>query len=235
MSKLVDRRRRPHVSGRARRRADAGAAADDLAVADNDFITILGPSGCGKSTLLRIVAGLDTPTTGRVLLDGAPVDAARAPTAAWCSSSYTLFPWLTVRENICFGLRENGVPHARAGRDRAHYIDTRRARAASRTTIPKMLSGGMQQRTAHRPRARQRPEDPAARRAVRRARQPDARADAGAAARHLGGGPQDGALRHARHRRGDLHGEPRRRDERAARAASRRTSRSTCRIRGTTR
>ena len=45
----------------------------DLSVEDNDFIAILGPSGCGKSTLLRIVAGLETPTTGRVLLDGQPV------------------------------------------------------------------------------------------------------------------------------------------------------------------
>jgi NitT/TauT family transport system ATP-binding protein len=45
----------------------------DLAVADNAFVTLLGPSGCGKSTLLRIVAGLDRPTTGRVLLDGGEV------------------------------------------------------------------------------------------------------------------------------------------------------------------
>ncbi len=47
--------------------------ATDLSVAENDFITILGPSGCGKSTLLRMVAGLDTPTTGRITLDGQPV------------------------------------------------------------------------------------------------------------------------------------------------------------------
>src|SRR5206468_6713731 len=73
-----------------------------LAVADNDFITLLGPSGCGKSTLLRIVAGLETPTAGRVLLDGIPV---RGPSAdrGMVFQSYTLFPWLTVRENICFG------------------------------------------------------------------------------------------------------------------------------------
>ena len=76
-----------------------------LAVEDNDFITILGPSGCGKSTLLRIVAGLDTPTTGRVVLDGTPVTAPGAD-RGMVFQSYTLFPWLTVRENICFGLRE---------------------------------------------------------------------------------------------------------------------------------
>src|SRR5205814_2994934 len=80
-----------------------------LDVANNDFITILGPSGCGKSTLLRIVAGLDTPTTGEVRLDGAPV---RGPGAdrGMVFQSYTLFPWLTVRQNICFGLREKVMP-----------------------------------------------------------------------------------------------------------------------------
>ena len=83
-----------------------------LAVADNDFITILGPSGCGKSTLLRIVAGLDAPTTGSVVLDGVPV-AAPGADRGMVFQSYTLFPWLTVRENICFGLREKAMPQAR--------------------------------------------------------------------------------------------------------------------------
>ncbi|MBP8139650.1 MAG: ATP-binding cassette domain-containing protein, partial [Burkholderiales bacterium] len=63
-----------------------------LAVADNDFITILGPSGCGKSTLLRIVAGLDRPTEGRVLLDGAEVSGPGAD-RGMVFQSYTLFPW----------------------------------------------------------------------------------------------------------------------------------------------
>jgi ABC-type nitrate/sulfonate/bicarbonate transport system ATPase subunit len=55
----------------------------DFEVRENDFVTILGPSGCGKSTMLRIVAGLDFPTTGQVLLDGKLVQGP-APTAAWC-------------------------------------------------------------------------------------------------------------------------------------------------------
>src|SRR5438105_11542608 len=83
-----------------------------LTVTDNDFISILGPSGCGKSTLLRIIAGLDAPTSGRVVLDGAPVSTPGAD-RGMVFQSYTLFPWLTVRQNICFGLREKRVPQTR--------------------------------------------------------------------------------------------------------------------------
>jgi NitT/TauT family transport system ATP-binding protein/sulfonate transport system ATP-binding protein len=117
-----------------------------LAVADNDFITILGPSGCGKSTLLRIVAGLDTPTAGRVLLDGATVTGPGAD-RGMVFQSYTLFPWLTVRENICFGLREKAMPQPRQDEIAAHYI-ARVGLTGFEHHYPKMLSGGMQQRTA---------------------------------------------------------------------------------------
>ena len=87
--------------------------ATDLEVAENAFITILGPSGCGKSTLLRIIAGLDQQTAGEVRLDGKPI---RGPGAdrGMVFQSYTLFPWLTVRQNICFGLREKGMQIGRA-------------------------------------------------------------------------------------------------------------------------
>jgi NitT/TauT family transport system ATP-binding protein/sulfonate transport system ATP-binding protein len=118
----------------------------DLAVADNDFIAILGPSGCGKSTLLRIVAGLDQPTTGRVLLDGQPV-ARPGPDRGMVFQSYTLFPWLTVRQNICFGLREKGSPQAEQDRVAAAYVERVGLRGFE-DHYPKMLSGGMQQRTA---------------------------------------------------------------------------------------
>ena len=117
-----------------------------LSVADNDFITILGPSGCGKSTLLRIVAGLDAPTAGRVILDGAAVTGPGAD-RGMVFQSYTLFPWLTVRENICFGLREKGMGVAQQDDIAAHYLD-RTGLAAFEHHYPKMLSGGMQQRTA---------------------------------------------------------------------------------------
>src|SRR5687767_2688225 len=117
-----------------------------LTVADNDFICLLGPSGCGKSTLLRIVAGLDQPTTGRVLLDGAPVTGP-GPDRGMVFQSYTLFPWLTVTQNICFGLREKGVPPAEQARIAAHYV-ARVGLEGFEDHFPKMLSGGMQQRTA---------------------------------------------------------------------------------------
>jgi NitT/TauT family transport system ATP-binding protein len=110
-----------------------------LAVEDNDFICLLGPSGCGKSTLLRIVAGLETPTTGRVLLDGQPV-AGPGPDRGMVFQSYTLFPWLTVEENILFGLR--------ATPERARELIARVGLRGFEGHYPKMLSGGMQQRTA---------------------------------------------------------------------------------------
>ena len=117
-----------------------------LTVADNDFITVLGPSGCGKSTLLRIVAGLDAPTSGRVLLDGAPVTGPGAD-RGMVFQSYTLFPWLTVQENIRFGLRERGLDAAAQADVAARYI-AKVGLEGFEHHHPKMLSGGMQQRTA---------------------------------------------------------------------------------------
>ena len=118
----------------------------DLDVAHNDFITVLGPSGCGKSTLLRIVAGLDTPSVGRVLLDGQPVTGPGAD-RGMVFQSYTLFPWLDVRANICFGLREKGMPP----REQAEIADRFIAEVGLtgfERHYPKQLSGGMQQRVA---------------------------------------------------------------------------------------
>ena len=125
--------------------------ATDLSVAENEFITILGPSGCGKSTLLRIVAGLDTPTAGEVLLDGRRIGGPGAD-RGMVFQSYTLFPWLTVQENIVFGLREKGmaVPErdeisqvldyrhlremaiAEAEREHTHLLETLAGRIAQR-------------------------------------------------------------------------------------------------------
>ena len=114
--------------------------------AENDFITILGPSGCGKSTLLRIVAGLDHPTTGEVLLDGKRVTGPGAD-RGMVFQSYTLFPWLNVRENVCFGLRERGLPVTEQIAIAQSFIG-RVGLGGFENHYPKQLSGGMQQRTA---------------------------------------------------------------------------------------
>ena len=120
--------------------------ATDLDVAENDFITILGPSGCGKSTLLRIVAGLDTQTAGEVLLDGRVIHGPGAD-RGMVFQSYTLFPWLSVLDNVCFGLRERGLPRAQqleVARDFLAKVGLK----GFEDHYPKQLSGGMQQRTA---------------------------------------------------------------------------------------
>ena len=115
-------------------------------VRDNDFVTILGPSGCGKSTMLRIVAGLDFPTAGQVVLDGQVVDGPGAD-RGMVFQSYTLFPWLTVAQNIRFGLREKGVSEA-VQKERSDYFIAKVGLRGFENHFPKQLSGGMQQRTA---------------------------------------------------------------------------------------
>ncbi len=120
--------------------------ATDLDVAENDFVTILGPSGCGKSTLLRIVAGLDRQTAGEVLLDGQRISGPGAD-RGMVFQSYTLFPWLTVLDNVCFGLRERGMPREQQ-LEIAHGFLAKVGLKGFANHFPKQLSGGMQQRTA---------------------------------------------------------------------------------------
>jgi ABC-type nitrate/sulfonate/bicarbonate transport system ATPase subunit len=120
--------------------------ATDLDVAENDFITILGPSGCGKSTLLRIVAGLDRQTSGEVLLDGRRIVGPGAD-RGMVFQSYTLFPWLTVRDNVCFGLQERGMVRAQQLEAADAFIAKVGLRGFE-NHFPKQLSGGMQQRVA---------------------------------------------------------------------------------------
>jgi len=120
--------------------------ATDLDVAENDFITILGPSGCGKSTLLRIVAGLDRQTEGEVRLDGRAI-AGPGADRGMVFQSYTLFPWLTVLDNVCFGLRERGLPRTEQV-ERARVFIDKVGLGGFESHYPRQLSGGMQQRTA---------------------------------------------------------------------------------------
>ena len=80
-----------------------------------EFICVIGPSGCGKSTLIRILAGLDYPMSGEVLLDGERVEGP-SPERGMVFQGYTLFPWLTVKRNVMFGLMMmgHGKTHAEA-------------------------------------------------------------------------------------------------------------------------
>jgi ABC-type nitrate/sulfonate/bicarbonate transport system ATPase subunit len=118
----------------------------DLTVQPGEFVAILGPSGCGKSTLLRIVAGLDRPTAGTVSLDAVPVTGP-GPDRGMVFQSYTLFPWLTVEQNIRYGLVERGLPEARQQEIAARFI-ARTGLSGFENHWPRQLSGGMQQRTA---------------------------------------------------------------------------------------
>jgi NitT/TauT family transport system ATP-binding protein len=118
----------------------------NYSVEENDFVTILGPSGCGKSTLLRIIAGLDQPSSGEVWLDGEQIEGPGAD-RGMVFQSYTLFPWLTVIQNICFGLAERGMP-PRQQKERADYFIDKVGLRGFEGHFPKQLSGGMQQRVA---------------------------------------------------------------------------------------
>lgn len=115
-------------------------------ISDGEFVSFVGPSGCGKSTVLKILAGLEDASEGRVLVSGREV---REPGAdrGMVFQSYTLFPWLSVRDNIEFGLKLKGM---RAAERRE--ISDRYLRLVSlepfAEAYPKELSGGMKQRVA---------------------------------------------------------------------------------------
>ena len=118
----------------------------DLEVRDSEFLTIVGPSGCGKSTLLNIIAGLDEPTTGRVLVDGAVVPE-RQRHFGYMFQKDLLFPWRRVRDNVAIGLEVLGVSRHEA-RARALAILERFDLGAFADKYPAQLSGGMRQRVA---------------------------------------------------------------------------------------
>ena len=123
---------------------------DDVSyeIADGEFVAIIGPSGCGKTTMMNMVAGFMQPTRGRVLLDGEPI-AGPGPDRGVIFQEYGVFPWLTVKDNIAFGLQLAANRAAPAERD---AICDRYMRLMGLTEFadawPKMLSGGMRQRLA---------------------------------------------------------------------------------------
>jgi NitT/TauT family transport system ATP-binding protein len=111
-----------------------------------EFLCIIGPSGCGKSTLIRILAGLETHSAGEVLLDGRPVNGPGRE-RGMVFQGYTLFPWLTVRKNVMFGLRMNGISRAEAGKQADEWLGLIGLQKFA-DAYPHQLSGGMKQRVA---------------------------------------------------------------------------------------
>jgi ABC-type nitrate/sulfonate/bicarbonate transport system ATPase subunit len=111
-----------------------------------EFRVLLGPSGCGKSTILRLIAGLDHPDTGEVLVNGAPVTGPGRD-RGMVFQKYTSFPWLTVAENVEYGMKINGVAENERRQTAAHLIEAV-GLSGFEKSYPDTLSGGMQQRVA---------------------------------------------------------------------------------------
>jgi NitT/TauT family transport system ATP-binding protein len=118
----------------------------DLAIHRREFISVIGPSGCGKSTLIRILAGLETPSAGRFLLNGKEVSGPSAD-RGMVFQGYTLFPWLTVKKNVMFGLEVNGHSGSAVEQDAMQWIELVGLSRFSEA-YPSQLSGGMKQRVA---------------------------------------------------------------------------------------
>ena len=118
----------------------------DLAIPQGQFVCLLGPSGCGKSTLLNAVAGFAPPTTGTITAGGRLVTGP-GPERGMVFQEYALFPWMTVADNIGFGLRIQGKGEAATGA-RVEQLLAMLSLADFRHRYPKDLSGGMRQRVA---------------------------------------------------------------------------------------
>jgi len=118
----------------------------NLEIGRNEFVVFLGPSGCGKSTLLYLIAGLETPTSGRIECDGEPVLGPRSDLSLIFQET-SLYPWLTIAENVTFGLKLRGMPA-----DKRRVVAAEYLRQVGLGDIldkrPDELSGGMKQRAA---------------------------------------------------------------------------------------
>ncbi|APE95388.1 ABC transporter ATP-binding protein [Halodesulfurarchaeum formicicum] len=116
----------------------------DLSIEDGEFVSIVGPSGCGKTTLLRLIAGLESPTSGRILVNGEMVTGP-GPDRGLVFQAATLYPWRTVAENVRFALEVDDTSSAAADRRVQTLLQmvglTDRAAA-----YPDELSGGMAKR-----------------------------------------------------------------------------------------
>ncbi|NHN87943.1 ABC transporter ATP-binding protein [Acetobacter conturbans] len=118
----------------------------EFGVHKREFICVVGPSGCGKSTLVRILAGLEEGTSGRILVDGRPVTGP-GPDRGMVFQKYTLFPWLTVCQNVMFGIEMSGTEKGEAQRQAMQWLQMIGLEQFAEAW-PHQLSGGMQQRVA---------------------------------------------------------------------------------------
>ena len=118
----------------------------NLEVKDGEFVMIVGPSGCGKTTLINILGGLNTPSSGQVLLDGRPVEGPGAD-RGMVFQGYSLFPWLSVQKNVEFGLKAKNFPKDERSQIAKKYIELV-GLTGFEQALPKQLSGGMKQRVA---------------------------------------------------------------------------------------
>ena len=121
-----------------------------LTISEGEFFSLLGPSGCGKTTTLRLVAGLEAPTSGRILLRGEAIEHRRPcdRNVSTVFQNYALFPHLTVRENIEFGIRHRrGGRPADAEKRIAEVVEMLQL-GGKQQRLPAQLSGGENQRVA---------------------------------------------------------------------------------------
>lgn len=118
----------------------------DAHIYENEFVTLVGPSGCGKSTMLRILAGLEEASSGTASISGRTIEGPGADRGV-VFQSYTLFPWLSVRDNIEFGLALKNVPRKQRREVSDKYLELVNL-VNFGDTYPKLLSGGMKQRVA---------------------------------------------------------------------------------------
>ncbi|MGV8834348.1 MAG: ABC transporter ATP-binding protein [Devosia sp.] len=121
----------------------------DLSIENGELVTLLGPSGCGKSTTLRLIAGLDAPDAGQIMLDGVDVAArsVQQRNVGMVFQRYALFPHMTVARNIAFGLRVRGLDAAQTARRVADMLETVQLDGLG-DRFPHQLSGGQMQRVA---------------------------------------------------------------------------------------
>ncbi|MCG7841362.1 MAG: ABC transporter ATP-binding protein [Methanomassiliicoccales archaeon] len=128
-----------------KKKGEMVAIADfDLNVEEGEFVCILGPSGCGKTTILRIIAGLEPPTAGNILLNGKEISEPGSD-RGMVFQEFALFPWRTVRRNVEFGLELKGVP-AEERRARTDRFIELVGLSGFEDYHPYQLSGGMKQR-----------------------------------------------------------------------------------------